>query len=155
MALSRAPGPWNRVALYSVESPGQTLALDPDLAGCERPHMCTRVLAMSPGMPSRQLAVTEASMKFWGSAVPAARVVGFCCWRTRMCLLTPHSGTWGDLARVADHQLVDAQWNGWVRDTAGLRPLTLPAAIVLCSSVLTSARVSALWFCALLPVWQS
>lgn len=44
MALSRAPGPWNRLALYSVESPRQALALDPDLAGRERPHtqICAR-----------------------------------------------------------------------------------------------------------------
>lgn len=70
MALSRAPGPWNRVALYAVESPRQTLALDPELAGCERPHtqICARALVMSPGMLGHQLAVTEASMKCWGGA---------------------------------------------------------------------------------------
>lgn len=42
VAESRAAGPGNRAALYSVESPRRSLALDPDPAGCERPPRILR-----------------------------------------------------------------------------------------------------------------
>lgn len=75
MTESRAAGPGNRAALYSVESPRRSLALDPDPAGCERPpHMlnfvcvctCVFLLCSSPRMLSHQLAA-EQSLKCSGS----------------------------------------------------------------------------------------
>ena len=81
MAESRAAGPGNRTALYSVESPRRSLAPDPDPAGCKRPphilsvcvcvHACVCasgfLLHWSPRTLTNQLAVTELSMKCSGS----------------------------------------------------------------------------------------
>lgn len=92
VARSRAGAPGgNRVALYSVESPRRSLALDPEPAGCweATAHtqtcacvrtclhtgVCVCVCALcifflphqSPSTPTHQLAVTESSMKCLGS----------------------------------------------------------------------------------------
>lgn len=76
-------------------------------------YVHARVLAMSPGVLSHQLAITGASLKCKGArGGPAARLVGLCClseelgWRTIMRRLKLHRGVWGDLARAADNQLM-------------------------------------------------
>lgn len=75
MAESRAAGQANRAALYSVESPRLSLALDPDPAGLREAtphtHVCAYMLVcghvcLSPGMLIHQLAVTELSMNCFG-----------------------------------------------------------------------------------------
>lgn len=124
----------NRVARYSVDSPRQNLAVDPDSAGCERPpHIpkfvcpcvwaCVFLLCWSSGMLTHQLAVTEPSLKCSGSdeirqqvslAFAASQKGCEVMWQQIMCCLKSQSGAQGNLPQLAEDQLIMWEQVSWL-----------------------------------------